>query len=302
MPDPASSDSEPDNLDGVPTKEPWLFEQTVQEVVEAGEQPDLVEAPQLETEDVPDHQQADALPPVSEEHPCPEKLSEIYSSIPVDKLGPNVFLAIASSLMMDQDGTIQKGKRRDQARDMRNNTYTHIISLTHDKNAKIIFGLQDTEESNLPSYLSIIRELSSSFLLKPNQWTCPERILDQLEQSGPSSPRLIIASIFEDHLINFISSVLQCPIYVSHTETDKTYLFEGFAHLLNIEYNNRPILIDVRIGVYTGVEFDEGFQDVMKILHRYSETHSSVVPYSDIQGSLELVFRKNKSRSLNLNI
>ena len=298
--DALSSDSEPENMAGVPSSQPWLFGREATDPLATTIVEPLDEDHGVMVEDVPDDLPLQQVTPEATaiETPCPGNLSDIYSILAIDKLAPNLFLAVAGSIMFDQTSVIKKGKRKDHARDLRNQTFSHMIYLTHDENANSIFNLQDVPKDDVFNYLNVIRELASSFLARSNQWTCPASILDQITDPSMS---LVIAAFFEDQLVNFIAQLLQRPVYLHLSETKRTYLFQGFS-ILNTEMENRPILLDLRVNTYSGVSFDNGYQDIMETLYRVSGTHEALVSPSDIKTALELTFRKNHPNSLNLNI
>ena len=222
----------------------------------------------------------------------PLLLSSCYTTVNIDKDGHCLYLALATSNMLFNSGRILTGARNNLARDSRKLTYEHIISLTHDTEKLKIFGLDDCNEEIANQYLTCIRDIATEFTIKTQMHKCPNKFIDRLASIGDGKNSTYIVELFDNSILQFISSALRQQIFVNYIEGRKQilYKYEGFCNITNDNYSNNPALIELgTTGKFRAAKIKDEFKQILLKINTYQMDPSLIVDHSAISTAIKVL-------------
>ena len=301
--DPISSSDDDDDFIPHTSKEPWLFK------VKKNSTPNEKEDPAL-----PDNESAaeqvdvnpDTIIPDNSASENDNSLSErvkiirskdatpfvnTFTKIENDKIGVNLFIAVANSITLLDEDKILKGKRNTYAKTLRDQVFTYIIGLLNSEFSDNIFALSNETEEDKIMYSSVIRDVANSFLEKPNQTKVPDHFYEEFQNVKGSLDTLFLVSLFEESLPNFISTYLRRDIFVfSDGSSQNLYHYDGFTSITSETYNLTPILIYLtREGQFNGTQFTPKYKDFFRILKNIGGDQSLQIKENFIQRSIQIL-------------
>ena len=243
--------------------------------------PDAAEERLYAVEEEPEAENGESLLP--RDMTPPPELSDILTPVTTPGDGNRLFVAVASSMMIQREGVdprhVPARRRSSLAKLIRKQAFQHGIALTLEPKARDTFAFLLEEGQELEEMLSELREVFESFLDHEKQQAVPAKFNEQFQQLGVIFPQLLAVATGSPIFIYTLGS----------TKLGNLERVDGFRSVLNKEDTHPALVVQFDGLAYNAMSVMPGYSDIFRTIQDRMEEEDSFVPQDVIQRAVQVV-------------